>query len=766
MKTILSTGATAALSLLAACTACAEWMPAECTMMTKWGEAVTPENTWRSYPRPQLVRKDNWTCLNGLWKYAVTPKAGGTAHRPKTWGGDILVPFAIEAPLSGVGRLVKPDEMLWYSRSVNVRKRPGERVLLHFGAVDFRAQVFIGHAEVTDVPHEGGNVPFTLDITPYVVDGENELTLAVWDPTSDYYGGIGKQSFHPGGCAYTRVSGIWQTVWLEYVPETYITGYRTTAVDLKAGVVKLVVDGVEAAVDRRKGAKGKAVVTFGGKKVAEAPFFFGEEVSVKLPTPVKAWSPDSPSLYGLSLSYGRDAAKGYVAMRTFEKRRDNGGILRFYLNGEPCFLQGPLDQGWWPDGLLTPPSEEAMKFDIATLKKLGFNMMRKHVKVEPARYYALCDKMGMMVIQDMVNGNGDANFRYGFYRREFKDIVDALRGFPCIVMWCPYNESWGQPGEFLTHATLDWIRRYDPTRLVNGPSGWIDYERDHSPERACEAADTIDLHNYRGPGMPGVNDRRVSFLGEFGGLGHLVEGHLWSKKEVKGWGYGGTDDTGTREGLEKVYLGLMDRLASLARRGLGGSVYTQTTDVEEELNGYMTYDRKVLKFDADKLRKAHLAVYDAALRAAKFKYERAEVFPRESEWAYTFDAPAAGWEKEKFDDSAWKRGKGRFGSFGGCAVEWKTSDIWARRHFEYKGLGDFTSVALDLFHDEDAEVYVNGVKVFEISSYNGGYEVYPVDMDAFKSAARVGDNVMSVHVKQTVGGQCFDTALVLERVVE
>ena len=322
-------------------------------------------------------------------------------------------------------------------------------------------------------------------------------------------------------------------------------------------------------------------------------------------------------------------------MRSFEVKKDAKGVLRFHLNGKPYFPIGTLDQGWWPDGFLTPPSDEAMRFDIETLKSCGFNMMRKHIKVEPRRYYYHCDRIGILVLQDLPSCGGTwrapmeaATVKcYGFQRYELKAMIDNLRNVPSIVMWVPYNEGWGQPGEYLTHATLDFVRRYDRTRLVNGPSGCWDWEGGHllpkgwkwesrvetahRPAGVCEAADAVDMHLYRGPTMFAVNDRRASFLGEFGGLGHAVSNHVWTS-ERKTWGYGGTDDTATREGLEKTYLKLMDQLTDLASKGLAGSVYTQTTDVENEINGLMTYDRKVLKYNAAVLKEVHARVIAAA----------------------------------------------------------------------------------------------------------------------------------------------------------
>lgn len=598
------------LSFSAVLSLCLSASP-ERRMLTTWGECVTPENAWRSYPRPQMVR-DKWTNLNGEWDYAIT-SVTNTPGRPQKWCGKILVPFPLESALSGVGRLLEPDEFLWYTRKIVCDPKPGERILLHFGGVDFRTMVFIGHNEVTDVPHEGGQNPFTLDITDYVKKGENDLTVCVWDPTENFINSRGKQSFSPRGCFYTRVSGIWQTVWMEVVPEKYIKSYKVMT-DIDAGTVRFIFDKVDGA---------------------------GEvEVTTDMPRDFQCWSPEKPKLYGFTARYGRDAIRGYFAMRKIEKRKDHKGVLRFFLNNEPYFLMGTLDQGWWPDGLLTPPSEEAMAYDIQVLKDCGFNMLRKHIKVEPLQYYALCDKMGILVIQDLPSGSGsyadpmkaDTVKRYWLQRTEMKEMIDLLRPFASVIMWCPYNEGWSQPGEFLTHSMLDFVKRYDSTRLVNGPSGCWDWEggdllpkgwkwenrvqTKHKPQNECEAADTVDMHLYRGPKMYPVNERRISFLGEFGGLGHPVPGHLWrEKRDGKGnWGYGGIKDTSTREGLGKVYLSLMEELGDLAEKGLGGAVYTQTTDVEIEVNGILTYDRKVLKFDPAVLKKAHEDVKKRANR--------------------------------------------------------------------------------------------------------------------------------------------------------
>ena len=599
-------------------------------IMTPWGEKVTSENAWTEYPRPQMVRP-NWVNLNGDWDYAIS-SVTNTAGRPTQWDGKIRVPFAIESVLSGVGRLMQPDEFLWYTREINCEKRAGERILLHFGGVDFRTQVFIGHREVTSVPHEGGQVPFTLDITDYVQNGANQLTLCVWDPTDDFVNSRGKQSFKPQGCLYTRVSGIWQTVWMENVPETHIAGYKVVT-DIDIGTVTFKFDVTSPLFNRPE-----VKVTVDGVSATTV----NGVVTLTLPKPVRLWSPASPNLYDFTAQCGSDAVSGYFGMRKIQKRRDAQGVLRFFLNNEPVFLMGTLDQGWWPEGLLTPPSEEAMAFDIKTLKDCGYNTLRKHIKVEPLRYYYLCDKMGIMVIQDLPSGGFDhtAPFqvktvpRYELQRRELKQMMDLLQGIPSIVMWCPYNEGWTQPGEYLTHTTLDWTKQYDMSRLVSGPSGWVDFEggdrggpepwtrewKKHRPLGVCEAGDTIDRHDYaRDIQMYPINDRRIVVFGEFGGLGHPVKGHLWKAMtdDSGNWGYGGLEETMTREGLLKTYEKLLGRVEDYAAKGLGAAIYTQTTDVEVEINGLLTYDRKVLKFDPAALRAIHNKIYRTFESSAK-----------------------------------------------------------------------------------------------------------------------------------------------------
>ena len=760
-RSILAAAALAAAAAVA-------WQQAP-GMKTPWGEQVTPENAWREYPRPQMARA-GWTNLNGLWKYAVTKDA---AACPKAGDGEILVPFVIESSLSGVGRLLEPNETLWYRRTFNAAVTKGERLLLHFEQADFRALVYLNGREL-DVPHEGGQMPFSYDITDYVKKGANELVVSVWDPTTDFIGSTGKQVFKPRGCSYTRSSGIGGTVWLETVPETYIAGYKVTP-DIDAGTVRFefqVKGGfAKPEVSVSVQCDGGSVQCDGGNAVATTKD--GVTV-VKMPAGFKLWSPESPALYDFTAKCGDDEIKGYFGIRKIEVKKDANGVLRMFFNNKPRFLIGTLDQGWWPDGLLTPPSDEAMEFDIKKLKAMGFDMMRKHIKVEPRRYYYLCDKLGMIVMQDMPSGGGDREKRYGFYRRELKEMVDHLYNVPSIVAWIPYNESWGQPGEFLTHATLTWTQKYDPSRIVDGPSGWNDYEGGnkgpHKPAGEEEAADLVDRHDYgRRPRMWPVNARRASFLGEFGGIGCRVEGHLWDPS--KAWGYGGTGKDTDRTAVQDKFVSLMDHVAGLAMNGLAGSVYTQTTDVEGEINGLITYDRKVVKFDECALAQVHGRVR-SAFEVGVLPRESKELFPKLDPdalaWSWTTVAPSGGWEKPGFDDSAWARSAGGFGSdfilkdhpHAKSATKWTTNAIWLRRHFTYaKPAGKILQATVDMFHDEDAEVYLNGELILSVKGYNNSWTPFGVPAEKFAAAVKEGDNVIAVKVIQTVGGQYIDLGL-------
>ena len=511
----------------------AQWKPAGERIKTEWATKIDVENVLPEYPRP-IMERPNWVNLNGLWNYAIT-SVGQAA--PQKYEGQILVPFAIESSLSGVGKRLGKENDLWYQRKFSVpSKWKGERVLLHFGAVDWKTDIWVNQIKIGQ--HTGGFTPFSFDITPALKNGENELVVKVWDPTDNGTQPRGKQVNKPSGIWYTPVSGIWQTVWLEPVPAQSITNIKTTPdIDLN----KLT---VEVATDEKKLSDKIEVKVFDGKElVAKGVSINGIPVEIAMPADVKLWSPESPSLYDLEISLFEgnklvDKVKSYAAMRKFSTKRDKNGIVRLQLNNKDQFQFGPLDQGWWPDGLYTAPCDEALVYDIQKTKDFGYNMIRKHIKVEPARWYTHCDRLGIIVWQDMPSGdkNPEWQMREYFtgtekkrsteseatYRKEWKEIIDCLYSYPCIGTWVPFNEAWGQ---FKTPEIAEWTKQYDPSRLVNPASGGNHY--------TC--GDMLDLHHYPGPEMFLYDAQRATVLGEYGGIGLVLKEHLWEPD--RNWGY-------------------------------------------------------------------------------------------------------------------------------------------------------------------------------------------------------------------------------------
>lgn len=585
-----------------------DWKPVPGRIASEWAAKVNPSNPFPDYPRPQLERK-SWTNLNGLWNYSITPK---DAQNSTSWMGKILVPFAIESSLSGVGKTVGKDSTLWYTRKFTLGKEmKGKKILLHFQAVDWRTSVMINGKQAGI--HEGGFDPFTFDITAMLKkSGEQEITLSVWDPTDEGTQPRGKQVVKPESIWYTPVTGIWQTVWIEGVPDSYIESIKPTPDVDKSQIV------INTAVANAKAGDKISVSAFdGANKVAESEGAPGQDATLKIENP-KLWSPETPFLYDLIISVIRngkkvDEVKSYFAMRKISVGTDDKGVKRLLLNDKFVFQYGPLDQGWWPDGLYTAPTEEAMVYDIDKTKEMGFNMIRKHIKVEPARWYHHCDKAGILVWQDMPSGDlgnswdsrpavyGKANDRKRDaeseknYRKDWNAIIDALYPFPSIVVWIPFNEGWGQ---FKTAEIADWTRKKDPSRLVNSASGGNFAYTDH----------IIDMHNYPEPVMPQrefFGDKLALVLGEYGGLGLPVPGHVWQEKD--NWGY---QSFKTPDELFAKYTEFIDTLSNLIDKGLSAAVYTQTTDVEVEINGLMTYDRKVIKNPAAKFDAVHKKLYE------------------------------------------------------------------------------------------------------------------------------------------------------------
>ena len=693
---------------------------------TRWAAQVTPTRVWREYPRPQLARRD-WVNLNGSWTYAIAP---GDAAKPATFDRPILVPFPIESQLSGAGAWVAPDQRLWYRRTFTAPPHGDDRrVLLNFGAVDWEAAVYVNGALAGE--HRGGYDPFTFDITPHLrATGDQELVVAVRDPTDDGEQPRGKQVRRPRGIYYTAVTGIWQTVWLETVPTSHVTDLRIDP-DLDRALVRVTVSGSGESVPVT------VSVLDGERPIRSGSGTTGSAITIPMPS-AHRWSPEDPFLYNLRVRMGDDDVRSYFGMRSIAVRADAAGVRRLFLNGQPRFQFGLLDQGWWPDGLYTAPTDEALAFDIQKTRELGFNVIRKHVKVEPARWYYHADRLGMLVWQDMPSGNNRGAEAEANFERELKTVIDTLRNHPSIVMWVPFNEGWGQ------HATeryVAWLKGYDPTRLVNNTSGWTD----------ANVGDVVDLHAYPGPAMPPLERNRAAMLGEFGGLGLPLDGHTWLDRG--NWGY--RSFTSLPE-MNAAYRDLLAQLRLHEGDGLASAIYTQTTDVEVEVNGVMTYDRAVTKLDAESIA-ANRRLYDPPPRIV----HEALASDREPQtWRYTLTQPSADWSSAAFDDAGWQSGPSGFGApdtrFARVGTEWKTNDIWMRRHVRLTD--PLKAPHLRVFHDDDAQVYVNGVLAAELPGANSGFAYVPLS-GAARQALRSGDNVIAVHAHQTRGGQFIDVGL-------
>lgn len=561
-----------------------KWRPAAGPLFTRWAKEVSPKRVWSEYPRPQMVRKD-WLNLNGLWDLAIVPRE---APRPQDFARSILVPFPVESALSGIGTRVSPEERLWYRRSFHLPKSwRDKRVLLHFGAVDWEAEVFVNGTKVGG--HRGGYDGFSFDITEALrPQGSQELVVAAWDPTTAGGQPVGKQTLTPGGIWYTPSSGIWQTVWLEPVPTTYIVDVHLTPEPDRGYLrIRTTAGGV-----RTEGLAVEAVAFARGREVGRQTAPAEEELHLAVSSP-RLWSPEDPFLYDLALTLRRqghtvDKVKSYFGLRKVEAHPDSCGVTRILLNGKPLFQLGPLDQGFWPDGLYTAPSDQALRSDVEMMKRLGFNMVRKHVKVEPDRWYTWCDRLGLLVWQDMPNGANRSPEERAQFERELAAMIGSRYNHPCVVMWVPFNEGWGQ---YETERIAQTVKSLDPTRLVDNASGWTD----------AGVGDVRDIHSYPDPVAPPLEPRRAAVLGEFGGLGYVVADHTWAEH---GWGYDLLPDP---KRLLCRYEGLLTKVHRLAQEaGLSAAVYTQLSDVESENNGLLTYDRQMAKMPPEAVRLANL----------------------------------------------------------------------------------------------------------------------------------------------------------------
>ncbi len=709
----------------------AEWKPAQGPLMTRWGQDVSPENAHPEYPRPQMVRRQ-WQSLNGLWQFRESHE---NEPLPQDWTGaeSILVPFPVESALSGVMRRM---ERLWYRRAFETPVAwQGQRVLLHFGAVDWQATVYVNGQRLTT--HEGGYDRFSLDITDALKPaGRQELIVGVYDPTDGGTQPIGKQLRKPNGIWYTPTTGIWQSVWMEPVPPSHITELRLVP-DVDAGSLQATVR-VAGAAD---GATLRLTARDGEALVATADGRPGEQIALPIPD-AKPWGPGHPHLYDLTAELVQgdaisDVVDSYFGMRKVSLGKVDG-VTRILVNGEPIFQVGPLDQGFWPDGLYTAPTDEALRYDLEITQKLGFNMTRKHVKVEPERWYYWCDKLGLLVWQDMPHGMKSPKDPQVF-EGELDRMMEDLWNHPSIIMWVPFNEGWGQ---YDTPRITERVKQKDPSRLVNSASGWFDKK----------TGDVNDIHRYPGPGAPEPEQSRAIALGEFGGLGLAVQDHLWVSD--KNWSYRGMAD---REQLTYSYLGLLKETWRLAhQRGLSAAVYTQITDVEIEINGLLTYDRQIVKVDERLVRDAN---------QGRFPQERVLVAASDDTpqtWRYTLTAPDKTWTTETFDDGDWNTGSGGFGTAGtpGATIgtTWDGKEIWLRREFTLPE----ELPAAPLFrchHDENVQIFVNGVPAAAAGDYTTEYQLLPMSGEA-KAALKPGKNILAVHCKQTAGGQYIDVGLV------
>lgn len=574
-------------------------------LMTTWGEHLDENCILTEYPRPQM-RRNSYLNLNGRWEYAITD----SDESPRHWDGTILVPFSPESALSGVGRSLQPGQTLWYRREVIVPQGfiPADgRLLLHFGAVDQEAAVYWNGRLLGR--HMGGYNAFTLDATD-ALGPRNSLVVRVHDDTDASFHSRGKQKTRRGGIWYTPQSGIWQTVWMEAVPRHYIESLRIVPLFDQSAVEVMV----------RCSQPLQCEATVDGRTV---PFTSGEPARIPMPD-FRAWSPEDPYLYDLSVTLGEDRVESYFGMRKMEVRADRGGVKRLFLNGEPYFQSGLLDQGYWPDGLYTAPSDEALIYDIQTAKAMGFNLLRKHIKVEPMRWYYHCDRLGMLVWQDMPSGGGKYRFSTitlplvtGIHRRdnhyrafarassqgrgeymdELEEMVGQLFNAPSVVLWVPFNEGWGQ---FDSTLVMERLRALDPTRPVDPASGWHDQG----------AGELRSLHVYFKP-FRFRRDRRgrALALSEFGGYNLRVDGHCFNQKD---YGYRRLPDAAA---LWRDFSRLYEReVLPAVPKGLCASVYTQLSDVEDELNGLMTYDRRVVKLDADEVRELNERLKEASPR--------------------------------------------------------------------------------------------------------------------------------------------------------
>ncbi len=721
------------IAMLLGSNAFGDWQLVPGHIVTKWADDVDPRNPLPEYPRPQLVR-DHWVNLNGLWDYAVTRVDD---PQPTTFEGKILVPFCIESALSGVKRKFTRDDRLWYSRSLDAPSLgEGERLRLNFGAVDYEATVLVNGKRIGT--HTGGYDAFSFDITDAIKPGENTLVVSVLDAQD---GPKGKQNVgafdNPRFIFYTATSGIWQTVWLEKVPANHVSSLSVTP-DINSETVAVTVNANE----------GSAVVTVkdGDKTVSRAEGKAGEAIVLSVPN-AKLWSPESPFLYDLDISLGDDKFSSYFGMRKISMGKDDKGRLRPMLNNKPVFMAGPLDQGYWPDGIYTAPTDEALKFDLEMTKRFGFNSTRKHVKVEPARWYYWCDKLGLLVWQDMPNGSAGKDAKGNKdgvprskeltdqFELEMREMIREHSNHPSIVMWVIFNEAWGQ---YDTPRLTEMARGEDSTRLLNSGSGWF---------LPPDCGDVLDRHKYKGtvPVQPEKN--RIGTLGEFGGFGLVVPENQWVKGLTESSVYGTCTD---QRDYENQYLNAWRKVFEHDKvDGTSAAIYTQLTDVETEVNGLLSYDRRVVKADYELFARAVARRELPKQPTIRVLIPTSQQAPQQ--WRYTEQQPADGWNQPGADLTGWKKGKGVFGHKyhrnGSIKIgtEWRSLNLWVVRTFDLP-TEPLKRPVLRVAYDDNTTVYINGVEALRLKRGNNrGYQDIPLPSIAAK-ALKPGTNILAIHV--------------------
>ncbi|WP_419801321.1 glycoside hydrolase family 2 protein [Mucilaginibacter sp.] len=716
-----------------------QWEPKQAKLMTEYAKNVSPKNVLPEYPRPQMVRS-KWLNLNGLWEYQPGTSAQETMPKGKL-ASSILVPFAVESALSGV---MEQHDRIWYRRKFTVPASwKGEKILLHFGAVDYESEVFINGKSMGI--HTGGYDPFSFDITSALTKtGEQEIAVRVFDPTDNGGQPRGKQTLHPQGIMYTSTTGIWQTVWMEPVPKTSIENIKIVP-DIDKSVVKLVITSANAA-----GYQVNVQIKDGGSVIQTITGKPNTEIIVPVKN-AKLWSPDSPFLYDMQISLKKgsattDAVSSYFGMRKISVEQQDG-YKKLFLNNKFLFELGPLDQGFWPDGVYTAPTDEALKSDIVAMKNFGFNMVRKHIKVEPYRWYYWADKLGLMVWQDMPSPNSYTEHvppvDTAAFRSQLTKLVQLHWNSPSIIMWVVFNEGQGQHN---TPQLVNMVHQLDPSRLVNQASGGGHFG----------VGDVYDIHSYPPPAAPQNNKVQALACGEYGGIGYIIPNHIWKSGPT----YIMMDN---QKAYTDLYTDFANDLAVFkTNNGLSAAVYTEITDVEVELNGLLTYDRAVVKGPAETIRAANNTAINKNLYLT-------EVLPTSEKnarnWKYSLTKPdSASWFKPGFDDGNWQNGQAGFGSAGtpGAIIKtnWTSHDIWIRQEFT---MGDLSKIkdnlVLSVSHDDRAVVYINGVKAADLGGATSGYAISQITQAAKNALIPNGKNIIAIHCHQDGGGQYIDAGI-------